>query len=149
MITHPQICDEECIFFEEKKDDAQKEYLYCKKAKCNIHYSWRMMSAINGCASHSSTSSERKTVPAVDYERANEVRKRTGNVPIQKQSCRFQEIFDYGHYIVVVCEKSHWSGTCEHQTDCLNDQYTKYCRYALGNSIYPAESYQSKAGDLG
>jgi hypothetical protein len=58
--THCHICDENCTFFEVKKDDAQKEYLYCIKAKCNIHYSWRMMSAVNGCASHSSHQSERE-----------------------------------------------------------------------------------------
>jgi hypothetical protein len=57
--THQYICDKDCMFFEEKKDDIQQEYLYCKKAKCNIHYSWRMMSALNGCASHSDFQSER------------------------------------------------------------------------------------------
>jgi hypothetical protein len=99
-----------------------------------------------GCVRSHPYQSEREKVPKVDYERANEVRKRTGNVPIQKQSCRFQEIFDYGHYIVVVCGKSYWNGTCEHQIDCQNDQYIKYCRYALGNSTYPAD-LQQQAGD--
>jgi hypothetical protein len=47
-------CDESCTYFEEKTDDAGKKYLHCIKANCNLHYSWRMTSALTGCALHSS-----------------------------------------------------------------------------------------------
>jgi hypothetical protein len=50
---HPLKCDGKCKHFELKRDDANKQYLHCKKANANIHYSWRMMAAINGCAAHS------------------------------------------------------------------------------------------------
>ena len=52
---HPQRCDEFCASFTKRTDDAGKDYLWCSKAKTNIHYSWRMMSALNDCASHSSS----------------------------------------------------------------------------------------------
>jgi hypothetical protein len=73
MTPHPQRCDEKCTFFEERVDDANKDYLYCKKAKCNIHYSWRMMSAFNGCASHSNAQSKRQEEALKHVEEAHEL----------------------------------------------------------------------------
>jgi len=87
---------------------------------------------------------EWENIPAVDYERANEFRKRIGMMPIQKQSCRFQEILDYGKYIIVICRRFEQGYSCEHQRNCVNDEYVKFCGYSLGNSLIQPGTYPIK-----
>jgi hypothetical protein len=50
-------------------------------------------------------------------------------------SCKYQQILDYGSYIIVICDKFTDGYTCEHQKECVNDDYIKFCRYPLENSF--------------